>query len=115
MISTHWIRAIPVSVLDRELYVDLIILNMYDNDVILVMDFLSKYNAMIECQHRRVTFGPSNNDEFNFVGKDQRKQKMIILSMKARKMLLSGCQWFLASVVDTTQIEKSKPEDIPIV
>ena len=30
-------------------------------------------------------------------------------------MLSSCCQGFLASVVDTTQVEKSKPEDIPIV
>ena len=35
--------------------------------------------------------------------------------MKAHKILLSGCQGFLASVVDTTQVEKSKYEDILIV
>ncbi len=35
--------------------------------------------------------------------------------MKARKMLLSGCQGFLASVMDTTQEESDKLEDIPIV
>ena len=30
-------------------------------------------------------------------------------------MLLSGCQGFLSSVMDTTQVEKSKSEDILIV
>ena len=83
MISTHWLRAIPVRVYERELYVNLIILDMYDYDVLLGMDFLTKYNATIECRHRRVTFKPSDNDEFNFVGEDQRKQKMIISSMRA--------------------------------
>ena len=48
LVSTHWLRAIPVLVSNRELYVDLIILNMYDYYVILGMDFLSKYNVTIE-------------------------------------------------------------------
>ncbi|KAL5553903.1 hypothetical protein UlMin_041305 [Ulmus minor] len=41
LISTHWLRAIPVLVSDRELYVDLIMLDLHDYDVILGMDFLS--------------------------------------------------------------------------
>ena len=49
MISTHWLRAIPIRVLERELYVDLIIRDMYDYDIILRMDFLTKYNVTIEC------------------------------------------------------------------
>ena len=30
-------------------------------------------------------------------------------------MLLSGCQGYLATVVDTTHVEKSKPEEITVV
>ena len=30
-------------------------------------------------------------------------------------MLLSGCHGFLATVVDTTHVKKSKPEDIVVV
>ncbi|KAL5573891.1 hypothetical protein UlMin_023488 [Ulmus minor] len=41
LISTHWLRAIPVLVSNRELYVDLIMLSLHDYDVILGMDFLS--------------------------------------------------------------------------
>ena len=95
---------------DRELYVDLIILNMYDYDVILGIDFLSKYNATIDCRHRRVVFRPTDYDEFSYVGEGGRSQKVIISSMKARKMLISGCQGYLATVVDTTHVEKLKPE-----
>ena len=100
---------------DRELYVDLIILDMYDYDVILGMDFLTKYNATIDCRKRRVTFSPGNDDEFSFDGGPRREGKTIISSMKARKMLTSGCQGFLASVVDMAQKEETRPEDIPIV
>ncbi|KAL5571097.1 hypothetical protein UlMin_020694 [Ulmus minor] len=83
---------IPVLVANRELYVDLIILNMYDYDVILGMDFLSKYNATIECRHRRVNFRPNENDEFSYTG-----------------------EGFLATVVDTIRAEKSGPKGIVVV
>ena len=73
---------------------DLIILDMYDYDIILGIDFLAKYNATIECRKRRFTFRPSNEDEFSFDGGPRKKGKAIISSIKARKMLLSGCQGF---------------------
>ena len=40
----------------RELFVDLIILEMHDYDVILGMDFLGKYNATIVCRSKKVIF-----------------------------------------------------------
>ncbi|KAL5560311.1 hypothetical protein UlMin_036522 [Ulmus minor] len=89
LISTHWLRAIPVLVSDRELYVDLIMLDLHDYDVILGMDFLSKYNATIECRHRRVVFRPTEGDEFSYVGEGGRSHKVIISSMRARKLLSS--------------------------
>ncbi|KAL5567930.1 hypothetical protein UlMin_024505 [Ulmus minor] len=79
------------------------------------MDFLSKYNATIECRHRRVVFRPTENDEFSYVGEGGRSHKVIISSMRARKLLSSGCQGYLATVVDTTHEEKFKPEEIAVV
>ncbi|KAL5580695.1 hypothetical protein UlMin_013137 [Ulmus minor] len=111
LVSTQWLRAIPVFVANRELYVDLIILNMYDYDVILGMDFLSKYNATIECRYRRVVFRPNEDDEFSYTGEGRQSQKMIISSMRARRMLSSGCQGFLATVVDTTRELPGLPPD----
>ena len=50
MASTHWLRAVPVIIADRELFCDLIVINMTDYDVIFEMDFLIKYGASIECR-----------------------------------------------------------------
>lgn len=50
MVSTRWLSAIPMRIIDRELYSDLIVLDMHDYDVILGIDFLNKYNATIECR-----------------------------------------------------------------
>ena len=115
LVSTHWLRAIPVLVSNWELYVDLIMLDLHDYNVILGMDFLSKYNATIECRHRIVVFRPTVSDEFSYVGEGERSQKVIISSMRARKMLASGCQGYLATVVDATHVEKFKPEEIAVV
>ena len=66
LVSTHWLHAVLVRVANKELYVDLIILDMYDYEIILGMDFLTKYNATIKCRKKRVTFRHGNGDEFSF-------------------------------------------------
>ena len=43
MLSSYWLRAVPVVIPERELCADLVMLDMIDYDVILGMDFLSKY------------------------------------------------------------------------
>ncbi|XP_074559868.1 uncharacterized protein LOC141815899 [Curcuma longa] len=53
MTSTHMLRAVPIRIAERELYCDLIVLDMQDFDVILGMDFLTKYGASIECRKRK--------------------------------------------------------------
>ncbi|GMN19423.1 hypothetical protein TIFTF001_045185 [Ficus carica] len=45
LLSDYWIRHIPIIICGREMYVNLIIIDLYDYDVILGMDFLGKYNA----------------------------------------------------------------------
>ena len=43
-------RACPITVEDRELFADLIMLDIYDNEIIFGMDWLSKYYAKIDCR-----------------------------------------------------------------
>ena len=64
MTSTHGLSVVPVRISGRELYGDLIILDMPDYDVILGMDFLSKYGASIECRKWRVVFQPEAEAKF---------------------------------------------------
>ena len=49
-------KEVTVKVAGRELPVDLIILEKVDYDVILGMDWLSKYNATIFCRKKKVVF-----------------------------------------------------------
>ena len=48
-----------VMVQEHELPVDLLPLEMYDFDVILEMDWLSKHNVVIDCFSKIVTFKKS--------------------------------------------------------
>ena len=67
----------------RELLADLVRLTMQDYDVILRMDFLRKYNAMIKCQSRRVIFRPPGKIEFEYSRDNSKKPKRMISAMKA--------------------------------
>ncbi|KAL5557706.1 hypothetical protein UlMin_033917 [Ulmus minor] len=58
MLSSYWLRVVPVVIFERELCADLVMLDMTDYDVILGMDFLSKYRAMIDCKAKTVGFNP---------------------------------------------------------
>ncbi|KAL5579861.1 hypothetical protein UlMin_012303 [Ulmus minor] len=115
MLSTCWLRAVPMIVDDRELFVNLIVLDMHDFDVILGMDWLSKYNATIDCRKRRVIFEPMGEEKFKFVGKPKKSGTPIISALKAKKMLSNGCVGYLAHVVDTTVDAILKPEDVHVV
>ncbi|KAL5570452.1 hypothetical protein UlMin_027027 [Ulmus minor] len=115
MLSTCWLHAVPMIVDDRELFVNLIVLDMRDFDVILGMDWLSKYNATIDCQKRRVIFEPIGEEKFKFVGKPKKSGTPMISALKAKKMLSNGCVGYLAHVVDTTVDAILKPEDVHVV
>ncbi|XP_062110412.1 uncharacterized protein LOC133822178 [Humulus lupulus] len=67
--STHWYKTIPITINDRELYVNLVIIDMKDYDVILGMDFLTTYNARIDSSKKEVIFAPIGEDEVHFQGK----------------------------------------------
>ncbi|KAL5565129.1 hypothetical protein UlMin_028293 [Ulmus minor] len=78
MLSSYWLRAVPVVISERELCADLVVLDMTDYDVILGVDFLSKYGAMIDCKAKTVVFNPPGEEKFMFFGDRRSSQKMFI-------------------------------------
>ena len=100
---------------ERELCADLVILDMTDYDVILGMDFLSKYGAIIDCKAKTVGFKPPREEMFTFIGNRRCSQKMFISTMQARKWIADGCTRYLASVLDTTKKGKDELKEVPVV
>ncbi|XP_062104277.1 uncharacterized protein LOC133815455 [Humulus lupulus] len=69
--STHWFGGgggVSICIDGRELYADIIMLEMHDYEVILGMDWLSKYNVTIDCRKKTVILKPSKEYEFMFIG-----------------------------------------------
>ncbi|KAL5561945.1 hypothetical protein UlMin_031692 [Ulmus minor] len=115
LLSDSWLQATPVIIDGRELYVDLVVLEMHDYDVILGMDWLSKYNAKIDCKKRRVLFEPVGEKKFEFRGESKGPHTPFVSHMEAFKLLRKGCMGYLASIRNTSIEQNSKLEDIAIV
>ncbi|XP_062118422.1 uncharacterized protein LOC133832047 [Humulus lupulus] len=113
--STHWYKTIPITINDRELYVNLIIIDMKDYDVILGMDFLTTYNARIDCSKKEVVFAPVGEEEVHFQRKEKRTPSPMISAAKARKLLANGCTGYLAMICDASKEKLARPEDVHIV
>nr|XP_017217284.1 PREDICTED: uncharacterized protein LOC108194857 [Daucus carota subsp. sativus] len=113
--SNQWLRAVPVCIDNHELYVDLLVLEMYDYEVILGMDWLSKYNATIDCKNKKVMFKPSEEDQFEFVADFPNNMISTVSAIQARRMLQDGCVGYFGNVLGTNLVVGNKPEEIPVV
>ncbi|XP_074342415.1 uncharacterized protein LOC141679962 [Apium graveolens] len=113
--SNKWLRAVPIYIDNHELYVDLVVLEMHDYEVILGMDWLSKYNATIDCKNKKVMFNPSEGDQFEFVANFSNYMISTISAIKDRRMLQDGCVGYFGNVIGTDIIVENKPEEVPVV
>ncbi|GAB2278265.1 hypothetical protein Dimus_039277 [Dionaea muscipula] len=103
-----------VEVCGRKLPVDLIALEMRGFDVILGMDWLSTHHARLDCHGKRVYFSLPGEPGFVFDGDRPVRHACLISTLQESKMLMRGCEGFLAYVVET-RTDEPRLEDIPVV
>ncbi|XP_075524554.1 uncharacterized protein LOC142556956 [Primulina tabacum] len=113
--SSSVIRACPVQVDDELLNADLIVIPMIEFDVILEMDWLSTYRAVIDCVAKTVRFPSKHGDSRVFTGSGTSLGHSFISCLQMQRMLVKGCHGFLASVVDITREGSGNVSDIDIV
>nr|GEZ39531.1 reverse transcriptase domain-containing protein [Tanacetum cinerariifolium] len=101
--------------------IDLMLVSLGSFDVIIGMDWLTKYHGVIICDEKivRVPFGREMLI-FQGNGDNQREESQlnIISYTKAQKYLSKGCDVFLAHITTKEAKDKSKEkrlEDVPIV
>ncbi|GJR62887.1 putative reverse transcriptase domain-containing protein [Tanacetum coccineum] len=99
---------------DRIRPANLLLIHMFDFDVILGMDWLASHRATIDCYARTVIFGNVRQPEFVYHGSSPLKSVKLISAMKARTLISHGCQGFLASVMDTS-LESPNIENLSVV
>ncbi|XP_075518276.1 uncharacterized protein LOC142552386 [Primulina tabacum] len=112
---TNIIKACPVQLGARLLFADLIVILMVAFDVILGMDWLFAYRAVIDCVSKTVKFLADDHDSDVFVGLGSSMGIPIISCLQANKLLPKGCMGFLASVVDVQKESNLQLQDIVVV
>nr|GEW53005.1 putative reverse transcriptase domain-containing protein [Tanacetum cinerariifolium] len=115
------IRGCTLNFLNHPFNIDLIPVELSNFDVIIGMDWLAKYHAVIICAEKivRIPFG----DEILIVRGDGSSNKHgtrlnIISYTKAQEYLTKGCHVFLANITASKDEDKSKGKrlkDFPIV
>ncbi|GKA20672.1 putative reverse transcriptase domain-containing protein [Tanacetum coccineum] len=115
------IRGCTLNFLNHPFNIDLMPVELGSFDVIIGMDWLAKYHAVIVCAEKivRIPFG----DEILIVRGDGSNNEHgtrlnIISCTKAQEYLTKGCHVFLANITTKKDEDKSKGrrlEDVPVV
>ncbi|XP_073018702.1 uncharacterized protein [Primulina eburnea] len=96
-------------------FADLIIIPMVAFDVILGMDWLSSYRAVIDCMAKMVRFPAEDDDRGIFQSSGISFGTPYISCLKAHEMLSKGCQGFLAAVINLNTEMTMKLNEIEVV
>ncbi|GKC83603.1 putative reverse transcriptase domain-containing protein, partial [Tanacetum coccineum] len=111
------IRGCTLNLLNYPFNIDLMVVELESFDVIIDMDWLSKYHVVILYDEKlvRIPF----YDETLTIRDDRGESRLNIIScIKTQKYLQKGCHVFLAHINEKKSREKSKEkrlEDVPIV
>ncbi|GKD66991.1 putative reverse transcriptase domain-containing protein [Tanacetum coccineum] len=115
------LRGCTLRVLGHSFDIDLMAVELVSFDIIIGMDWLAKYHALIVCDKKVISI-PYGDEVLIVRGDDcdgRSKSKLNIISCtKTQKYIEKGCQVYLAQVTSKKTEEKSKEKqlkDVPIV
>ncbi|GJY49359.1 putative reverse transcriptase domain-containing protein [Tanacetum coccineum] len=115
------IRGCTLKFLGHPFNIDLMPVELGSFDVIIGMDWLRRYHAVIVCDEKLVQV-PYGNETLTFRGNESsngRESRLTVISCsKAQEYMAKGCQVFLAQISAKKEEDKSERkqiEDVPIV
>ncbi|XP_070054277.1 uncharacterized protein [Nicotiana tomentosiformis] len=97
-----------------EIRVDLLLLNMVDFDIILGMDWLLPFHAILNCHAKTVTLAMPGFPRLEWMGALAYVPSRAISFLKAQWMVQKGCNMYLAYVRDVS-VNTPIVESVPIV
>ncbi|GKD52744.1 reverse transcriptase domain-containing protein [Tanacetum coccineum] len=102
-----------LTLLNQPFKIDLMSIKLSSFDVVIGIDWLSKYHARIICDEKVVHI--PINDETLIIRGDQSKTPLNLIScIKSERYISRGCQVFVAQLMEKKSDEK-RLEDIPLV
>jgi len=93
---------------------DLILLGIRGYDVILGMDWLTKYCATIDCNWKTVTLVTPYKESIQYKGGDSKPTVPVISATKACKLIGKGCTAYLCTV-EANDTQEPDLKHIPVV
>jgi len=93
---------------------DLLLLSMVDFDIILGMDWLSPYHAILDCYAKMVILAMPGPPRLEWRGTSDHVPSRVVSFLKAQRMVEKGCDAYLAYVRDVS-IDTPIMESVPIV
>ena len=95
-------RSCPVTFMESNTYVDLVILEMVDFDVILGITWLSPNFTILDCNAKTVTLAKPGTDPLVWESDYTSNPVRIISFLRAKRMVSKGCLAFLEHLRDDT-------------
>ncbi|GJS78130.1 putative reverse transcriptase domain-containing protein [Tanacetum coccineum] len=114
LVSTNTvIQGATLTLLNQPFKIDLMPIKLGSFDVVIGMDWLSKYHARIICDEKVIHI--LINGETLIIRGDQSKTRLNLIScIKTKRYISRGCQVFIIQVMEKKSDEK-RLEDIPVV
>ena len=114
LIANRVYRGSKVTIASHEFESDLIVLDIHDFDIILVMDWLAKHRATVDCYRKEVQFSQLGEPEVIFCGERKILSTSLISVIQANKMLRKACQAYLVYAIESGNNEMQLAE-VPVV
>ena len=108
------LRVCEISIDDDVLEANVILLGMYDVDMILVMDWLSIHSASIGYFTKKIVFRKSRYPKLEFFGDRRILSICVISTLEAKRLLHKGQEAYLVHVVDKSSLEVTL-DSVPVV
>ncbi|GJY58479.1 reverse transcriptase domain-containing protein [Tanacetum coccineum] len=90
-----------VEIDNENFLIDLIPMPMGEIDVVIGMDWLSKYDAIISCQNKLIRIKTTSGGETFIYGERKKTSLAICTYARAKRHLAHGYQAYLAYIIDT--------------
>ncbi|KAL0308948.1 UNVERIFIED_CONTAM: Transposon Ty3-G Gag-Pol polyprotein [Sesamum radiatum] len=93
-----------VRIGDVNLPVDLVVMDLKEFDVILGMDWLAQHRAVVDYYKKEVMIESFGQSKIVFVGERQVVPVCVISAIETRRLILEGCEAYLAHVINTEKV-----------
>nr|GEV04387.1 putative reverse transcriptase domain-containing protein [Tanacetum cinerariifolium] len=107
------IQGCTLIVLNQPFEIDLMLIKLGSFNVVIGMDWLSKYHARIICDEK-VVYIPIDDETLIIRGDRSKTQLNLISCIKTKRYISRGCHVFVSQVM-VKQSDEKQLEDIPVV